>query len=327
MNPSRYSNTHISKMASRLHRRRKRSGSTPIYRRRARCGGGVYLAVLGAAMIITVIGVSALLAVTVQRRISIATSEATAARFHAHAAIELALHQLANDSNWRTTYTNDTWANVDEMQGGSLQFKLIDDDGSLSDDPLDAVWLVGRGDVGQAVRITKVLLQPQRTLASSNIIQNGDAEAGTRHWEASGGAALAYLAAQPNNGAGCLVLRDRSSESDGVTQDLLGQLVSGQRYEVELWLRSTSGSNVFKVELCFDGVPTASVITAAIDTSWTRVSATLTPTVPALASTAQLKISTDAGTNDFLVDDVHITPEAAAHTMVPVPGTWQQAVQ
>ena len=313
---------------------RRRSMATlrrSTYRRRARCGGGVYLAVLGAATIVTVIGVSALLAVTVQRRISTATGEATAARFHAQAAIELALHQLANDPNWRNTYANNTWAGSRVIADGSLQFKLVDDDGSLGDDPLDAVWLVGRGAVGQAVRMTKVLLKPERSLASANILENGNAEAGTRGWDATGGATLAYLAAEPAEGAGALVLRDRNSASDGMKQDLLGSLTAGQSYDVELWLRAVSSSSSFVIELrttgVLSGLRSASVTTSTIGNTWTKVSTTLTPTAAGLLLGAELKISTAARTSDFLVDDVRVRPTAATYTMVPVPGTWQQEVQ
>src|SRR4029079_19084762 len=71
--------------------------------------GGVYIAVLGTALVISVLGMSAMVLQRLQNRQLSATGEMRQAQLNAETAVDLALLTLKQDTNWRTTYTNGTW--------------------------------------------------------------------------------------------------------------------------------------------------------------------------------------------------------------------------
>ena len=65
--------------------------------------GSVYLAVLGTAMIVSVLALSALALQRVQNRMLTSSADVRQAQLNAEAAIELGLLTIKNDPNWRTT--------------------------------------------------------------------------------------------------------------------------------------------------------------------------------------------------------------------------------
>ena len=132
-------------------------------RTRRDCGGSVYLAVLGAAMLVALIGISGVLVNRVQYRIAEAGEGAAEAQLLARAAIELAIHRVADNPGWRGTYQHDQWTTPQTLGTGTVEFKLRDDDGSLLDNPEDPVRIIGRGQVGNAMRMTSILLKMDAT--------------------------------------------------------------------------------------------------------------------------------------------------------------------
>jgi len=126
--------------------------------------GSIYVAVLGTAMIVSMI---ALAAIHVSRgevaRLS-GAQQVASAEFLAQSAIELALARIANDPTWRSTYTSGvevpagaSWLTLGD---GAIKFYLVDDDGDLTDDAKDAVTLYGMGRRGEATSVASVRLQP-----------------------------------------------------------------------------------------------------------------------------------------------------------------------
>ena len=69
----------------------------------------MYIIVLGTSMMLTVIGVSALMLVRIERRSIEMGGDFMQARFHAQSAVELALWQLEDNPTWRTTLPNGPW--------------------------------------------------------------------------------------------------------------------------------------------------------------------------------------------------------------------------
>ena len=119
-----------------------RRGS-PSRRRR----GGVYVLVLAAAMLVTVLGLSAILAARVSTRTSQSTGDLTEARFNAQAAIELARFWIKSDPNWRSR-PQGAWASDRPIGegGGRFSVEVIDPvDGTLSDSDAEAVYVIGTG--------------------------------------------------------------------------------------------------------------------------------------------------------------------------------------
>lgn len=137
----------------------------PCHRRcpsvHARCRGGVYLAVLGASMIVTILGVAGLYAARVQGRISSDANDSMRAIAAVSSAVELGRLKIKTDAGWRTRYSNNTWTSSVDFAGARLSFKLIDEaDGNLADNATQSVRLHGRAIIGKAVRIESVELVP-----------------------------------------------------------------------------------------------------------------------------------------------------------------------
>jgi len=117
------------------------------YRRR----GSLYVAVLGCAMAVTVIGVAALTALRVERRFAEGTADFAQARLHALSAVEMGLHTIANDPDWRTNNPNGVWETDRPIGSGTYTLEGVDfDDGDLTDFDTEPVVLTGTGWQGDA---------------------------------------------------------------------------------------------------------------------------------------------------------------------------------
>jgi hypothetical protein len=125
--------------------------------------GSVYIAVLGAAMIVSIVSLSAMEITRLQRKSTLGVNDTTEARLMAQSAIEYALAQITADSDWRTTFESGHPYPADWVSlGGSGEFKfdLTDTDGRLDDDENDAVTLQGIGQSGEAMQMATVMLEP-----------------------------------------------------------------------------------------------------------------------------------------------------------------------
>ena len=106
------------------------------------CRGSAYVCVLAVAMLVTGIGLSALLAVRVERRTTSVTEAAVQARLSASSLIEVAFLRIAQDHRWRNTYTHDVWTSDETVDGVTYAFKLLDEhDGDLANDTNQPVRL------------------------------------------------------------------------------------------------------------------------------------------------------------------------------------------
>ncbi len=133
--------------------------------------GSVYLAVLGTAMIVSVLAFSALALQRVQNRMLTASADVRQAQQNAEAAVELGLLAIKNDPNWRSTYPNGTWFSNRNLGVGSCTLSVTDPDGSLTDDPNDSIVMTGVGTAGSAeqrvVRTVDAFPDPLSCLKSS----------------------------------------------------------------------------------------------------------------------------------------------------------------
>ncbi|MDZ4659278.1 MAG: hypothetical protein SH868_17025 [Bythopirellula sp.] len=141
--------------------KKKRSATSP--------NGSVYVAVLGVALIVAVIGVSSVHVARVETRQAVALDEMSRARLTAQSGVECVLAKIKSDLNWRDTYEHgvsnliDYLSNPISVSGSSsvsFEFTLSDNDGDLSDDDQDAVIVHCVGTAGKARHVIEVLLQP-----------------------------------------------------------------------------------------------------------------------------------------------------------------------
>ena len=121
--------------------------------------GSIYIMVLGTSTAIIVIGLSALLAVRIERRGAEGTADLSKARFHARSAIEMGLFQIGSDPNWRTNQTNGNWYVDKPISTGTFTLEGVDpNDGDLSNNDTDPLVFTGIGTRGDALYSLQVTL-------------------------------------------------------------------------------------------------------------------------------------------------------------------------
>jgi Tfp pilus assembly protein PilX len=123
-----------------------------------RRGSALYIAVLSTALIVSLLGLAGLTIVRIERRQVSTTNDILVARMNAHSAVELALHRIADDPDWRTTYTHGVETTTESLGAnatGTLSWILEDSDGSLTDADTN-LRLKGIGRVGSTVQVSSV---------------------------------------------------------------------------------------------------------------------------------------------------------------------------
>ncbi len=130
-------------------------------RRPNRRGAAIYVVVLGTALVVSLLGLSALLAKRVRRRIDQDAADVAAARLYAQAAIEMGMLRIENSPSWRTSHPNGTWSSDQAIGDGTYTLLGVDpDDADLTDDDGDPVVLTGIGVHGRATQKMQVTLVP-----------------------------------------------------------------------------------------------------------------------------------------------------------------------
>jgi hypothetical protein len=296
-------------------------------RRRASRRGGIYVAVLGVAMVVTLIGLSALLAVRVDQRATDLMENAVKVDFQAQATVDRALLRLNSIANWRTTYTNDTWTAGQTFDGVTTSFKLVDElDGNLANDANQPVRVYGRAVAGDALRMYSVCVQPRST---PNLLANADMEAGTASWSASN-CQIEARTDDYHGGTKSVYAKNRVYSSSGPKQILVAPIENGVPYRFEGWVRvdlfmssvrlviETTGSN--------SGTQSFSSGTALAGMIWTRVAGTITPSWSGALQSAAVYVTTALGTTAFKIDDAALVNADPTRALVPAPGTWRREV-
>ena len=133
------------------------SGRSICRRRR----GSSYVFFIGTAMVVMIIGLSALMAVRIQRRGAEGSNDLATARFYAQSAIEYGFTVFNQDADWRTNLGSGFWLTDLVIYGGtfSLEATFVDDgDGKPANDD---VVLTGTGVNGPATHKMQVTLIAQ----------------------------------------------------------------------------------------------------------------------------------------------------------------------
>lgn len=134
---------------------------TPGRFHRHRRRGSSYVFFMGTAMIVMIIGLSAIMAVRIQRWGAEGSNDLAAARFYAQSAIEHGLAMFNQDAEWRTNLGSGFWVTNLAIYGGtfSLEATFIDDGDGKPDN--DDVVLTGTGVHGPATHKVQVTLIAQ----------------------------------------------------------------------------------------------------------------------------------------------------------------------
>ncbi len=301
----------------------------PLFARHRR--GGVYIMTLAVGMIISVIGLSAVLLVRIQRRRMEATSEAVKARALAPSLVDLGVYRIAGDPNWRTTYQHDTWTAEETDFGLTWSLKLCDEqDADLANDDTQSVRLYAKVASGRAVRIVSLLLQPPGH--AEQLLLNADMKNGVSNWS-DGGACLLDARVDGTDVDYHLRAKGRNTAAAGPRQDVTGKIASGKAYYTEAWVTMKDQPESVVIVLYTNstggGEREFRLTSSAIGMTWKKASGTLTPTWSGTLLSAHWRIETVSTTQDLRIDEVVLiegtggTPESE---LTPVPGTWRQDI-
>jgi hypothetical protein len=141
--------------------------------------GGVYIAVLGTALVVSVLGMSTVMLQRVQNRLLVATKDMHQAQLNAESAVELGMLILKDESNWRTARTNGRWFTARGTGAGTCSLDVIDPaDSNLADDDSETIVLRGIGTSGLSEQRVEVTVDPvkkpldclQSTVAAGDLI-------------------------------------------------------------------------------------------------------------------------------------------------------------
>ncbi len=285
----------------------------------------MYVAVLGVALVVTVIGLSALLTVQLANRSADLLESAAKADFYAQAYVDLTLNKLVNTANWRTTYTNDTWTADRTIGEVTCAFRLVDEaDGNLADDANEPVRVYAKATMRSAVRSYSVQATPT---ASRNLLLNGDMEDGTTNWYALN-CTLAADTTDVHGGSQSLSVTGRSDNADGPGQSITAVVENGGAYSVKFWAKfaSTWRNMRPRIEITASGSGTQNFdgSSTLVGTSWTEVATTITPTWTGTLTSANFYVVTSFTTASFRLDDVSLRKQNSNPALVIVPGTWRR---
>ena len=130
-------------------------------RRHRRRGAALYVAVMFKALIVSLLGLSGLTLVRVERERATMVMDRFVARSNARSAVELALLVISNDSDWRNTYTNGqetTPQLIGPSDQGTVSWVLEDSDGNLTDADTE-LRLHGVGRLGTATQVLSIEIE------------------------------------------------------------------------------------------------------------------------------------------------------------------------
>lgn len=130
-------------------------------RRAGRCRrrGAAYVFFLGAAMLVVVIGLSAITWMRIQLRQDRWRDEAARARQYAQSAIEIGLAKIMLDPGWRNTFSGGTWLANTAIGDGYMSLAsvtLSDADAYLNN---NSIVFTATGQCGDAVHKIDVTLE------------------------------------------------------------------------------------------------------------------------------------------------------------------------
>jgi hypothetical protein len=123
--------------------------------------------VTGTTMIVSVLALSAMAVVRIERQQATSMNARQIARSHARSGVELALQRINTDPSWRSNYTNGVETTVLSLGSGStgsVSWSLTDTDGEL-DNSDGVLRLRGIGRIGSTVQVSSVEIRAGETTA------------------------------------------------------------------------------------------------------------------------------------------------------------------
>lgn len=283
-------------------------------------------------MLLAVIGLAAMAVARAEVRTLQRNQEMYQARRLAEAGVEIALHTIEQDADWRNTYTSDQFVADQSFGDGTFKWKLVDEaDNDLANNETDPVRIIAWGTRDGATQKVSTIYAPGSELGV-NLVTNGDFEDGLTKWSAVSCVAVAD-SATPHLGIAGAKLTLRGSSSAGLQQVVTNSIENHHAYDIELFARAASGSAKVQVSFIIDstgeGVRTINEgVSTSVTTTYTKVNVTLNPTWTGTLNSAKLRVHTGIGSDSFFLDDVLIVKTVTKEgPMGVVNNTWQREVE
>jgi hypothetical protein len=144
----------------------------------SRRSAALYVAVTGTTMIVSVLALSSIAIVRIERRQATAVNSSLVARANARSAVELVLHRINSNPDWRTNYFHNVESPalpLGTASQGTVSWKITDSDGDL-DNSDGVLRLKGIGRNGNTVQVSSVEIRAGETtgvLRKNEIVSNG----------------------------------------------------------------------------------------------------------------------------------------------------------
>lgn len=291
--------------------------------------GGAYVFFLCTALLVTVIGMSALTVVRVRQRIVEGVTQAAAADLYAQAAVDAARLAIYSNSGWRTQFLHDSWSVPQSMGDGTLAWKVKDEvSGSLTADSNALVRVFGKGVCGSSTMVYSALLQPPVQTVPAQSILNGDFESGSIAPWTSTDCSVSLDSANRYKGAAALRMSQRISAAAAARQSLASSVRTNATYRVSAWIRTQTSPESINLTLRIQsngGWTSFPIATLAATTAWQAVEGTVTPIWSGALQAASLEIAGTTLTQDILIDSVSL--RYVPKPVGIIPGTWRREAQ
>lgn len=292
-----------------------------------RCRGGIYLAVLAATVVATLLGLSGL-AVVRHLSVSARNDDAAASASRASADFKSVLDYMSEGfgANWRTTHTNNAWYQFPLSPDNRVTYKFVDEaDGDLDDHPYDPLRFHIAGQSRSTKRVYSVLIN---TPKPEQLLYNGGFDRGIAGWTCWD---RAFLDVETNDTRTAWAARISQRESwwIGPNQEIAtDKIENGQTYEAYAWVRSPGGTQNFKVTFEItssgDGTRYLSSPSQAVGNSWSRIGGLATISWSGTLTRLRYYVETPYSTDDFVIDDCTMNRSETLQTTHPIPGTWRK---
>ena len=298
--------------------------------------GSIYAVVLAMAILVSLIGLSAVAVGRINLRAAAGGSDASSAELLAVSAIEHAITVLNSEAGWRgnVAYANEQKTNPIALGEGQFRWKLTDERDhniAYTAGGIQPVRVYGIGEVGEARRVYSVELVPTGT----NLLANPGLETGLAPYAAEGTCTVDTVATDVRNGLRSLLVTGRASNTTGPRQDVTAKIIDGKWYYAEAWVKMSTAEEVAVISLVARKSGQSDVpMTAAsgqtpqtVKLEWTKIGYAFKANIPGGYDSVYWRITTNSTSQDFRVDDVKLIQETStgvAMPMAPARETWKQ---
>lgn len=159
------------------------------------------------------------------------------------------------------------------------------------------------------------LIEPIETIETTELLTNGDFEAGLGSWQNRGDATITLETTEVHAGDNSALVSGRTATWQGIQQDVQGLFTAGETYNVSAWVKLADDSSTvtpgIKLTLQIEHATTDYLELTPVTTvnagEWVKLSGTYEHTIATEESAALLYVEGDDVTVDFYVDDLSVT--------------------